>query len=292
MRTYIEDFLKTYDYPTESAAALLDAYDRILADGEAAKSWATALELYEKDEHCDYDEIIRCADRAADLVGVHEFTTELLIFICMSRHLKTLYIERGIRMDFYERSMADLRYKLDECMLVYGVVGSFVAKWFVGFFNLTRFGMGRLQFEVIPFGKEYEKNGVHLTPESKVINVHIPRSGEPLTEEACREAYLMGKEFFKDEIEGELCPFVCSSWLLDPQFENFLPKTTNTYRFYKSFDIYEFRIDKDRRNLWRLFDTMEQNPDRLPADSSMRRTFIAHLKRGGKLGAGKGVLFV
>jgi hypothetical protein len=188
--------------------------------------------------------------------------------------------------------MADLKYKLDECLLVYGIVGSFVAKWFVGFFNLTRFGIGRLQFEVIPFRDNYNKNGIVLTPDSKVINIHIPRSNEPLTEEVCMESYREAKAFFKSEIEMDPCPFVCDSYLLYSENEKFLPPQTNTYRFFKSFEILSARPDKERSNLWRIFDTFEKNIDRLPADTTMRRAYIEHLKKGGKLGRGRGILFI
>ena len=187
--------------------------------------------------------------------------------------------------------MQDLRYKLEECKVVYGVRGSFVPGWFGGFFKLNRFGLGRLQFEVINFNANYEKNGIVLTPESKVLNVHIPRSGEPLTEEACSAAYAQAKEFYKDVV-GDPCPIVCSSWLLNPQHEEFLPKHTNTYKFFKSFDVFTSGIDKDKNNLWRLFDTMEKDVNKLPTNGSLRRAYVEHLKNGGKMGTGRGVLFV
>lgn len=292
MRTYVSEFLKEFQYPKDASEVLLSAYDRITENAEAKDLWEQTIALYETDYNCEYRDIIGNADKVANLLDIHEFTLELLIFICLSKHLKELYIEKGISLDFYRRSMLDLRYKLDECQLVYGIVGTFVAIWYRGFFNLTRFGMGRLQFEVTNLGGTYEKNGISLTPESKVINVHIPRSGEPLTEEACMEAYLLAKEFFKDQIETEPCPFKCDSWLLDPHILEILPKTTNTYRFCKSFDIYSTSVDKGLSNLWRLFDTMEKNPDKLPADTSMRRAFVDYLKKGGKLCTARGVLFV
>ena len=292
MRNYVCEFLKEYKYDGQSAAILLDAYDKIVAHPQANEKMNEAISIYESNYLCDFAPVFEMIDCAAVLAKVHEFTARLLMFICLSKHLRTLYIEHGLPLDYYKSSVSDLRYKMDECILVYGIVGSFVAGWFCGFFNLKRFGIGRLQFEVINFNAEYEKNGIHLTPETKVINVHIPRSGEPLTEEACREAYLAAKAFYKDEVTTEPCPFVCHSWLLDPTFEEFLPRHTNTYRFYKSFDIFESSVDRERKNLWRLFDTMEQNPEKLPTDTSMRRAFVEHLKRGGSIGAGRGVLFI
>ena len=292
MRTYLCGFLEDFQYPRDAADVLLDAYDRIDANAEARELWTQAIALYEADRYCNYEDAVGLADRAADLGGIHEYTAELLLFICLSKHLRTLYETHGLPLSYYRRSMEDLRYKLDECRLVYGIVGTFVAMWFKGFFCLERFGMGRLQFEIRTLGVAYQKNGIALSPESKVINVHIPRSGEPLTEEACREAYRLAKAFYKDEIPTDPCPFICHSWLLYPELEGLLKKTSNTYRFLKSFEILKVEPDRSRRDLWRLFDTMEQNPDRLPTDTSMRRAIVEHLKRGGSLGEGLGILFV
>ncbi|MBQ2746240.1 MAG: DUF5596 domain-containing protein [Clostridia bacterium] len=289
---YICGFLKEYEYDRSSSDCLLWSYKQITNNLETNKLMEEILQLYNTDYHCDFDAIFNNAERIAQMLEIHEFTIELLVFICLSKHLKELYLEKGIAIEYYRKSMADLKYKLDECMLVYGIAGSFVADWFVSFFKLKRFGIGRLQFEIVPFGANYNKNGIVLTPDTKVINIHIPRSKEPLTEEACIEAYNQAKVFFKAEIDTDPCPFVCDSYLLYPENEKFLPPTTNTYRFFKSFDIISVRSDKERKHLWRIFDTHEKNIDRLPADTTMRRAFIEHLKKGGKMGEGRGILFI
>ena len=292
MYNYICDFLKEYEYDRLSSDCLLSVYNQIAANPETFCLMEQIFQLYRTDYLCDFDIIFNKADQIAQALYVHEFTVELLVFICLSKYLRNFYLEKGITLTYYQNSMSDLKYKADECMLVYGIVGSFVAKWFVGFFRLSRFGIGRLQFEVIPFGDTYNKNGMVLTPDTKVLNVHIPRSKEPLTEDACIESYREAKAFFKTEVESDPCPFVCDSYLLYPENEAFLPPKTNTYRFFKSFDILSARIDRERKNLWRLFDTHEKNIDRLPADTSMRRAFIEHLKKGGKIGEGRGILFI
>ncbi len=292
MRNYICGFLKEYEYDQLSSDYLLSTYDQIIANPETYSLIGQILQLYNTDYRCEFGVILDNTDQIAQKIEIHEFTVELLVFICLSKHLKELYLEKGIALEYYRKSMADLKYKLDECMLVYGIVGSFVAKWCVGFFRLTRFGIGRLQFEVIPFRDNYNKNGIVLTPDTKVVNVHIPRSKEPLTEEVCMESYREAKAFFKTEVETDPCPFVCDSYLLYPENEKFLPPKTNTYRFFKSFEILSARPDKERQNLWRIFDTHEKNINRLPADTTMRRAYIEHLKKGGKLGVGRGILFI
>lgn len=291
-RAYLKDFFTEASYDEADAVFMLNAYDRLTAKAETAELWGRAIELYRRTKDCGSEAILSLADRAAELSGVHEYTAELLIFMCLTERLRELYAQQALPMELYLSSISDLRYKLEVCKLIYGIPGGFSASWSYGFFALKRFGIGRLQFDVRPFGAHYSKNGITLEPDTKVIGVHIPRSGEPLTEEACADAYRRAKYFFRDEIATEPCPFTCDSWLMYPGNEDILPKHTNTYRFFKSYDIYEYSNDKARRELWRLFDTMEQSPDRLPADTSMRRAFVEHLKNGGKLGTGKGVLFI
>lgn len=290
MRAYITDFLKDYEYAPVDAEHLIATYEKIECDPEAKKLWNEALALYDADINCDYSKVISLADAVAKRLYIHEYTAELLVFICLSKKTKEVYRERGLDESIYKNTMFDLKYKMDECKLVKGIVGSFVAFWFAGFFNLTRFALGRLQFEIVDFKENYENYGKVLTPESKVINVHIPRSLTPLDKESCDSAYAQAKEFFKEEI-GENCAFVCHSWLLYPEHKNIIPSHTNIYRFMSEFDIISWGTNKENSDLWRLFDTDEKHPDRLPADTSVRRNYIEHLKKGGKTGWGYGVFF-
>ena len=288
MRNYLVDFFDTFAYDAADAAYLLEAYDRIVANEKTAELWDRALAIYEENISCDGKEILNLAGEAARLLYLHEYTAELLIFICMSRRLKREYEVRGIDAEIFHNSMLDLKYKLDECKLVKGIVGSFVAFWFMGFFDLTRFALGRLQFEMVNFGHSYERNGLVLTPESRVINVHIPRTGTPLDEESCEEAFARAKAFFAKET-GEVCAFVCSSWLLYPEHEEMLSHESNVYKFMKRFDVFRSGTSKARGDLWRLFDTDEKRWDKLPADTSLRRAYVEQLKKGGQVGWGYGV---
>ena len=93
MKTYLAEFFKEFSYEGEDAAFLLAAYDRIEGNREAFSLWQEALALYDADIACEYSEILKKADGAADLTGLHEYTAELLIFICMTRRLRALYAE-------------------------------------------------------------------------------------------------------------------------------------------------------------------------------------------------------
>lgn len=292
LRVQLCEFFRECEYSSEDSEYLLSAYDKIMNNTEARGLLERSLAIYAEDYHCNYNEIWANADKIANIVYLNEYTAELLTYICLTPQLKKYYIANNISLDIYKTTVMDLKYKLEECKLVYGIKGTFVVEWYPGFFELRRFGMGRLQFQIRKMPQDYEKDGKKISAGANVIEVHIPRSGEPLTEEACMASYLAAKEFFKDQVADDPCPFVCNTFLLYPENESFVPKHTNTYRFMKSYDVFRVEVDRARKNLWRLFDTQEQNVDKLPADTSMRRAFVDHLKKGGKIGWGYGVRFV
>lgn len=291
LKAYLEEFFKTYDYEYEDAKVLTDVYTEIMGNPETASMFNQAIAIYDESIECDFAPIFALTDAIAEKTHIHEYTVELLTFICLSKRAKEVYISKGISLDIFHGNMLDLKYKLDECKLVYGIVGSFVASWFVGFFRVKRFSLGRLQFELSEFKYDFELDGKVLSPGSKIVNMHIPRSLKPLDAESCDEAFRMAKEFFSDEFEGEI-PFYCHSWLLYTGTKKLLPENSNIYRFASRFHIVEEKVDKARNDLWRIFDTMEKNPDNLPENSSLQKIVKEHLKNGGKMGYGAGVFFL
>ena len=290
MREYLVSFFKDFEYDKADADFLLFTYDRIVSRDDTLAIWNEAMDIYERDMNCDFDMIISLAKEVAQRLDMHTYTSELLVFICLSKHLREIYVERGIDLSIFHNSMLDLKYKLDECKVVKGIVGSFVAWWFNRFFNLERVALGRLQFEVDAFCHHYEKNGRVLTPDSKAINVHIPRTLTHLTPESCDEAFAMARDYFGTQV-ADGCPFICHSWMLYPGNLTILPESTNVHKFAARFDIFNHADDPTLEDLWRIFDTDEKDPDRLLTDTTMRRAYVNHLKNGGKLGWGHGVFF-
>ena len=288
MREYLISFFKEFEYTSEDAAYFLNAYDVIASHTEAFVLLSEALAAYAANEKLDYQEQIqKRAREIANAVQLHPYTVDLLVYICMTRHLRELYAQRGIDMQIYRDSVLDLKWKLEECKAVKGIRGSFVASWFPGFFKLERFALGRLQFEIVTAQKDYQKNSVKIEKDvSRVINVHIPRTGTPIDRESCDASYAAARAFFVDEV-GENCAFVCCSWLLFPQNKSIVPQNTNTYRFLCEYDVVSWGYNEGQ-DLWRLFDTQEMNPDRLPANGSLRRAYVEHLQKGGRVGWGWG----
>ncbi len=287
MREYLQSFLSECEYPAAARTELMSSYGKVISHRKS--DFEALISEYENSYNIDYESAMEKMREISKASGIHEYTGDLILFLAYTRGLKGYYKKQGIADEIYRNTVLDLRYKLDECILVKGVYGSFVAKWFVGFFKLERFALGRLQFEVVNFGGEYKKGALHLLPDSKVLNVHIPRTGTPLDRESVLRSYKLAADFYRPMI-GERIVFVCSSWLLFPRHREILKPSSNLLAFMNDFDIYTSGEYSNYGEIWRLFDTeFDGDPSHLPADSSLRRAYIDLISRGEKTGWGKGV---
>ena len=135
----------------------------------------------------------------AEKCGISSYSAYMLLFICMFERLHKLYFEKGIDDTIFYDTLRDLRYKLEECKLVHNQTGTFVPKWYKGFFEMKIFALGRLQFEINHIWFDCEVDGKTIPKGTKVLSVHIPRTGTKLDHSLVLESYEKAKRFFKDE---------------------------------------------------------------------------------------------
>ena len=290
MRKYLEEFMAECEYPCDAARELLAAFDKL--NSACRDDFFALVSEYEHSYDVDYLAALDSIRELSYRADIHEYTGALLLFLCYTRALRRYYREAHISDSIFLDSMLDLRYKLDECLCVYGIAGSFVAKWFAGFFKLERFALGRLQFEIIPFGAEYDIAGIHLTPETKVINVHIPRTGERLDHGRVLASYAMARDFYRPML-GDNVAFVCTSWLLFPRHREILNDGSNLLLFMNDYEIISSGEYNGYGEVWRLFDRMyDGDVDHLPMDSSLRRAYAELIRNGEKTGWGRGLLIL
>jgi hypothetical protein len=290
MRKYLQGFFEEFDYPVQAREILTNAYDAICACSDLKGRFNALIAQYRADIHCNFSHLLAEMQAVGEEAGIHEYTAKLLLCICLSERLKAHFIETGLGAELWRDAMCDLRYKLIECHLVYGIWGSFVCSWFKRFFNATRFALGRLQFETIRFRKSYQKNGVTLHAESTVINVHIPRTGGRLLPDEVKDSYRQAAEFFKERYHLDKIIFVCDSWLLYPPNAEVLSEHSNLRQFISDYDIIEWAVYPNYAQVWRLFDrNFDGDVDQLPQDSSLRRAYADWIRKGIPTGNGYGV---
>ena len=292
MKEYVLNFMKDFDYGKEATDALYADFIKIYSDENAKKEFEECIKAYEENINLNYNELLSRAEKAGESVGVHKYSAGLLIFICLSKHLKECYKEQGIDEAIWYNSMLDLKWKLWECIEVKKMYGSFVAWWFPGFFNMTRFALGRLQFDFAKYGDTYSDDEFDLKPDTQIIGVHIPRTMTPFDKASRDDAYAQAKAFFGPKLNGAPMIFTCCSWLLYPAFKDIIPEKSNTRSFMDEFKIVKEYHDKPGQynDAWRLFD-MDQPEDlnEYPENTSLRRAIKKYLLDGGVTGEGLGI---
>lgn len=289
MRNTLAEYLVGAQYPASARVDLLACYDAIVAS-PAGKVFFDWIATYEKDKNFDYKAALEEMKALAQAIAQHEYVVQLLFCLCLIPTCRRYYEEAGLPVSLMEETLLDFRYKLEECRLIYGINGTFVAFWFDRYFKLERFTFGRLQFELIRFEHTYKNGDVEILPDDLVINVHIPRSEVPLDRAACREAYRAAAEFFAKDVKRTA--FTCCSWLLYPAGLELLSETSNIRRYAADYTVIETCEYEWYKEMWRLFDcdvNENTDPDTLPADTSFRRGYIARMKEKKNAGWGYGL---
>ena len=288
MRDYLCDFLVMFGYPEESQLALREAYERISDNEQASELYLELLNAYAEDKNCDYDLLVKKMDEISKMIDVHIYTGRLVMYIGLSKQLKEYYREAGIDESVWRGSMMDLKYKLLECKEVYNLWGVFTT-WFDGFFHMTRFALGRLQFDMATFGRYYNKNDVVLTPESHVLGVHIPRTMTKLDRQSVKQSYARASEFFRDWVGDNKTVFICGSWLLHPWMQEVLPESSAIIRFQKKFRLYWVEQNVAAAVGWIFPNCKDKDISQYPTDTSLRRAALQRIREGGTIGIARGV---
>lgn len=283
MIDYLENFVKEYNYPKESISDILAAGKKLKEQDDSSIS-SKILEYAKDYRTFDFkktnEELVETAKR----IDISEKTVWLVFYILLSKELKYIYDENNIDNEIYINSVMDLKYKMLECKETDGVWGLVPVSWYEGFFNLTLFALGRLQFEIKEFGCDYNKNGLIVSKTDKVINTHIPSSGK-LHKEDCIKSFKQAREFFKDKVDNAV--FVCHSWLLFPRNQEILNEKSNILMFMDFFDIYHFEEEDVFNNAWRIFGRAFDK-DIVPK-TTLQKEFYDYLIKGNKAGWGSGV---
>lgn len=285
IRQKAKDLMQKLDFPNDAQMELLSSLEELLKTPD----FLDIIKQYENDNF-DFDVMLSDTKTLAEKCGISPYSAYMLLFICMSERLHKLYFEKGIDDTIFYDTLRDLRYKLEECKLVHNQTGTFVPKWYKGFFEMKIFALGRLQFEINHTWFDCEVDGKTIPKGTKVLSVHIPRTGTKLDHSLVLESYEKAKRFFKDEFIGDII-FICNSWLLYPWNRTIFKDGSNLALFYDDFTVVMSGEYSNYSEVWRLFDCLyDGNPDNLPNDTSLRRAYIERIKSNQPIGHGTGII--
>ncbi len=225
----------------------------------------------------------------AKVCNIHEYTVAMIFLLAASEDLENRYTQKGYSQGFFLDTIVDLRYKLLECHNTYEIWGNASYWWYQRFFNMTRFALGRFQYEVKEFPFDcFGAGGYFVQKGDPVLNFHIPSSGVPITDEVRLVSYKKAKEFFFPN--KETVAFVCDSWLLWPDYEEYIPEKINLKRFRKDFTVISKSESESFNAAYHVFGKYTNlPPERLPRETRQQRLFADYIKDGGKHGSGYGI---
>lgn len=286
------DLMATIQLPEEGIRQLLDAREQLEKEGHWDVIVQTAEQVMTADgELSVLAKTLEETEGREETFGVNRYLLDALMLFCCWEEVKVRYEKQGLPMDVFDKSLEDMKWKMLECYEIHGVYGNFVGHWYDGFFNLTRFGLGRLQFELRPFeGKEdCEVDGVQIHPGDTVINMHIPSAG-PMKPELLDDAFARVEVFFKEHFPKDYTVFGVESWLIDPDLVRILPEG-NMKAYADRFHL--VAAEKSETIFpdgWRVFGAeWKKKPEELPRKTGLQRVIADYLQQGGKLGSGYGI---
>ena len=291
-RDRIIAFMSEQAFPLDAIKELLTAFDKIVGcDGREA--YIQILQEYEQDYHIRADVTAQRSEEISKLSNVDQRQCNLLIYIGLAETLKKHYLAKGYPIENYNDTIKELKCKLIECHNYFGVWGMRACPVTNTHFAMTRFGMGVFQFEIIRFGKSAVVDGVELKPDDRVINIHIPALGVPLTAEARKQSYLRAKDFFEDYFEGkDKIPFYCHTWLLFNRHRQMLKPTSNILSFMEDFSYFEDYEYPDYNETWRIFGRPFTTIEEMPKENSIQKAYAEIISRGEKTGGAEGLFLL
>ena len=286
------DLMATIQLPEEGIRQLLDAREQLEKEGHWDVIVQTAEQVMTADgELSVLTKTLEETEGREETFCVNRYLLDALMLFCCWEEVKVRYEKQGLPMDVFDKSLEDMKWKMLECYEIHGVYGNFVGHWYDGFFNLTRFGLGRLQFELRPFeGQEdCEVDGVQIHPGDTVINMHIPSAG-PMKPELLDDAFARAEVFFKEHFPKDYTVFGVESWLIDPDLVRILPEG-NMKAYADRFHL--VAAEKSETIFpdgWRVFGAeWKKKPEELPRKTGLQRAIADYLQQGGKLGSGYGI---
>lgn len=280
----IKYYSDLFGLPESAAEDCSLAFRSLDSDGEFSRILGACLS-----GETEYNDTYPLVGELAKSKKINEYTAYETMILLLCDSCRKAFKDAGYDDALFVESLRDVAFKNRECRSVYGVNGVFAVKWYGNFFRVSRFKLGRLQYEIMPYkGPDTTVGGIDVHEGDDVIKIHIPSSGEPFTGDACLDSYKKAFRFFGGK-PGEKCVFHCISWLLYPEHRYFL-KPGNIVRFLDDFKITMVKEYQSDPDLWRVFGTLSlDDPASLPDDSSLRRSYKERMLSGRMLGKGFGV---
>ncbi len=282
----IEPIARKLNFPAEAISRLSEC-ERKMIQNSADKLCEAEKSILAPE---DFGFMALLAEIAGES-GINRYECDMVFLLRCTVPLYDKYVKAGYSDELFYHTMSDLRVKLYECKEVNGVWGMEPTSWFKKYYTLDRFRLGRLQYDKKEFPIDRYKDILKMG--DTIISCHIPSDG-PLLIDDVKESLRMAYRFFPEERRDGRLIVCCFSWLLFAPLLSDYNESSNVKKFYNLFENIENWEDESNSNFWHVFG-VKYSPEALEnavGDNSLRLRVIEHLKNGGTMGNGAGILFV
>ena len=296
MKSQLVSMLEHFEYSAEEIASISANYEKMLSADGVRADLEGLISAYRDREELDIPTLLSLSASIAERAGIHEYCTRLICFLVLVPYSKKYFDAEGLSEEEWYDSMIDLKWKLRECLNVYGIYGTFV-DWFQMFYFAKRVTFGRLQFNLTKVPADFTCGNISIKKGDLALAVHIPTdSRTPFNKENRMAAYRRADKYFSKFFPDGKVLFSCGTWLFNPAHEQILPESSNIRSFMDEFVMDDGTLKHSLDNAWRIFGygtrPYDGNVDALPESSSMMRAYKAHIKNGGFISTRYGYMYL
>ena len=275
--------MREFDFSEDELAETLKIFDEMARCDEAMELLLPLYEGYRDRHELDFDNLTKeCLPKVSALTAMHRYRINLPVMAALAPHSKYFYDKIGIPYKVWRDSLMDIKWKLNECVLTNGFIGSRASDWFKAWYFADRLTFHRLQFEIAHATADYKSESFDIKVGDRLIGLHIPSDTTLKFNKENRDiSYALASEYYSQFFDKLPIVLRCSSWLLAPFHSEILPKGANIREFEEEFE--KAYSAPGRGDLWRIFntDTLPETKD-LPENSSLQRAYKEYMLRGGE----------
>ena len=289
---FFKNFCSYYNFTDEQTEALSSTAQKIDSTPHLSEGYEKIRKYYMFSKKKTISKAMERLSKLIENTDINVYTINEVFSITCCELLLKRYKKAGIDEQIFWDTMADIKYKMIECIDNYHVVGNAVLWWYDKFYTIERFALGRFQYEIEPFPVDFvSKTGFEIKKGTPCVNFHIPSSETPMTDEFRLDSYKKAYEFFKDIHKDGILILKCCSWLLDPIHYEILSEKSNIRKFMDDFEYYHQYPVENFPNGWRIFtDSWEGPKEDLYEKTSLQKAYKKWLLAGNGTNIGCGVI--
>lgn len=215
------------------------------------------------------------------------------VFVATLPHALAYHQKRNISEIDSWRTFAHLGRTMALNRQWHGTGGLELASWLAWHFRGIIFDLGRLHFERVKLsdriGRAIAAAGLPYEPGDLALSIHIPGFSGPMTPSGCDASIARAKIFFSEHFAEEHYRIaICTSWLLDAQFADYLPDSSNIIQFQRRFRLECRPGVNDEDTILNVFGRLNPPLTDLPRRTALERAVIDHLLTGKHWRGGTG----